>query len=50
MSDNHENNNNDRNNVNVDNSVNKSDINNGRDARSNGYGDYGENSVIDENM
>ncbi len=50
MSDNHENNNNDRNNVNVDNSVNKSDINNGRDARSNGYGDYSENSVIDENM
>lgn len=50
MSDNHENNNNDRNNGNVDNSANKSDINNGRDARSNGYGDYGENSVIDENM
>lgn len=47
MSDNHENNNNDRNNGNVDNSANKSDINNGRDARSNGYG---ENSVIDENM
>ena len=50
MSDNHENNNNDRNNRNIDNSANKSDINNGRDARSNGYGDYGENSVIDENM
>ena len=50
MSDNHENNNNDRNSRNVDNSANKSDINNGRDARSNGYGDYGENSVIDENM
>ena len=50
MSDNHENNNNDRNSRNVDNSANKSDINNGRDARSNGYGDYGESSVIDENM
>ena len=50
MSDNHENNNNDRNNRNIANSANKSDINNGRDARSNGYGDYGENSVIDENM
>lgn len=50
MSDNYENNNNDRNSRNVDNSANKSDINNGRDARSKGYGDYGENSVIDENM